>query len=82
MNTNLTVRKEMYQMVRTEYTKHIEAAKTEYFRKRVEDTSNNQLLKFLNVKKVQILPRHESGKEPAERFTVLELDGRPVVQEE
>ena len=53
MNTNLAVHKEMYQMVCTEYTKHIEAAKTKYFRKRVEDTSHDQLFKF--VEKINFL---------------------------
>ena len=73
VNTNLTVHKEMYQMICTEYTKHIEAAKTEYFRKKVEDASHDQLFKFvdkfLNVKKAPILPKHESSKELAERFS-------------
>ena len=73
VNTNLTVHKEMYQMICTEYTKRIEAAKTEYFRKKVEDASRDQLFKFvdkfLNVKKAPILPKHESSKELAERFS-------------
>ena len=73
VNTNLTVHKEMYQMICTEYTKHIVAAKTEYFRKKVEDASHDQLFKFvgkfLNVKKAPILPKHESSKELAERFS-------------
>ena len=55
------------------YTKHIEAAKTEYFRKKVKDASHDQLFKFvykfLNVKKAPILPKHESSKELAERFS-------------
>ena len=45
----------------------IEAAKTEYFRKKVEDASHDQLFKFvdkfLNVKKAPILPKHESSKD-------------------
>ena len=64
--TNLTVHKDRNQMTCTEYTKHIEAAKTEYFRKKVEDASHDQLFKFvdkfLNVKKAPILPKHESSK--------------------
>jgi len=63
----------MYQMMCTEYTKHIEAAKTKYFRKKVEDASQDQLFKFvdkfLNVKKASILPNHELSKELAERFS-------------
>ena len=57
VNANLTVHKEMYQMICTEYTKHIEAAKTEYFRKKVEDASHDQLFKFVDkfliVKRLQ-----------------------------
>ena len=74
VNTGLTVHKEMYQMICTEYTKYIEAAKTEYFKKKIEDASHDQLFKFvdkfLNVKKAPILPKHESSKELAERFSV------------
>ena len=47
--------------------------KTEYFSKKVEDASHDQLFKFvdkfLNVKKAPILPKHESSKELAERFS-------------
>ena len=35
----------MYQMICKEYTKHIEAAKTEHFRKKVQD---DQLFKFVD----------------------------------
>ena len=45
----------------SQQSQHIEAAKTEYFRKKVEDASHDQLFKFvdkfLNVKKAPILPK-------------------------
>ena len=62
----------MHKMRCTEHTKLFEAAKTEYFRKKVEDTSHDQLFKFvdkfLNVKKAPIFPKYESSKELAERL--------------
>ena len=73
VKTNLTVHKEMYKMIYTEHIKLFEAAKTEYFRKEIEDTSHDQLFKFvdkfLNVKKAPILPKYESSKEIAERLS-------------
>ena len=63
----------MYQVICTKYTSHLEAAKTEYLKKKSENSSDNQLFKFvdelLNVKTVPILPKHESSKELAERFS-------------
>ena len=62
----------MYQTICSEYTKHIKAAKSDHFRKKVEDTSHDQLFKFvdkiLNVKKAPVLPKHDSNKELDERF--------------
>lgn len=60
-------------MICIEYIKYIEVVKIEYFRKKVEDVSYDQLFKFVdkffNVKKVLILFKYELSKEFVERFS-------------
>ena len=41
VNFNLTVHKQMYQVICTKYTSHLEAAKTEYLKKKSENSSDN-----------------------------------------
>lgn len=60
-------------MIFIEYIKYIEVVKIEYFRKKVEDVSYDQLFKFVdkffNVKKVLILFKYVLSKEFVERFS-------------
>ena len=73
VRTNLTVYKQMYQAACTRYTQLLDATKMQYFKKKVADARQNKLFKFIdkmsNVKTPPILPKHDSAKELAERFS-------------
>lgn len=63
----------MYQEICTKYSQLLEATKVNYFKQKVTGSNQKQLFKFvdemLNVKMTPLLPKHESTKELAERFS-------------